>query len=218
MITNLNIPGLILDLSIVAIVLISAANGGSKGFFRTFISFLGWLISLVVPFVFTIPFRTWLIENTNMDESISAHIAVNLNNTSFNAGLTGDIYTLPKEFQSVEESSIQIVSNSICLIIMTIIAFFILFVVTKIATRILLHIIPEKTGKSTISKVDGFFGFIAGALRGVIFIIILLTAAFPIFSLLGADISDPAMDCIRNSFFANILYFNNPVINILNTL
>ena len=213
---------LICDITIAAVILISAFVGKSKGFFKTVMSFLRWFICTVAPFLLVTPLRTFLIENTNMDDSMASHIQVNLNKSadglSLLRNLTPPDQKVIEQIDNIEEGMSMKIATSLSYVIMSILAFFILIIFFRLLTGLLFHMIPESSSKTTLGKVDRFNGFLFGAMRGFIFVCLIMLILLPVFSLLGPDSASPILHGIRKSLLGNQLYFNNPFLKLLNML
>ena len=210
---------LIVDVSIIAIVLISALAGKTKGFFRTIMSFFRWIISITLPFFFVSPLRTFLIENTNMDENILAHISVNTNAPFYESSYFEHVIPpFGDTVEKVEPDAVNHINQYLCHVIVTIIAFFILFVAVRLITSIIYHCFPEKNNDSFAGHIDGFFGFLFGTLRGLAIVCLIMLIAFPLFSMAGTGTAAPLIHGIRQSKIGNFLYFTNPILYIINTL
>ena len=210
---------LIIDASILAIILFSAFSGKSKGLFRTVMSFFLWMISVTVPFFFVVPMRKFLIQNTSMDESLISHISVNttapLYESSFFENVAPPFKDLLNENECISENHI---AASLANLILTIVAFLILFLAIRVITSIISFCIPGRDKNTTAGHIDGFFGFLFGVLRGLVIISLLMLILFLFFTLTGTATDGTIVNGIRQSKLGGFLYYNNPIFYIVNTL
>ena len=68
---------MILDIILVALILLSVLLGYRKGFVKTGVSLVALIISIVVTGILYIPVSNFVINVTNIDETIEANIYKN---------------------------------------------------------------------------------------------------------------------------------------------
>ena len=75
----MNILNLIPDIIIGLLILLSIITGYAKGFIRTFLHAIGWILSIVLAFVWSPKVQEWLLAHTkvydNMNELLTDKFA-----------------------------------------------------------------------------------------------------------------------------------------------
>ena len=186
---------MVLDLILIGIVLLSAFSGFKKGFAYTFIHTSGWIMSVVIAFVFTDRLKAILESSAFVKEYIpipefptSELMPDILQGTLF--GITHDM-------------------------ILSLMAFSILFIGVKILFRILFGVYTSSIGGGVTGFIDGTLGLAIGLLKGVIIVFVILLICIPTVETFFPCLVDNVDSLLTGSQLAEDLYNNNPFIFML---
>jgi len=197
------------DIIIVVIIIYTFVQGFRRGFIHTFIHTLGWVLAIILGFVWYPYVIDFLKTKTNFYESIHEKIVAKV---SENAGAATEsaLDGFPEIIRDVIDAATNAIATSLADGLSTIIFNILGFLIIALAIKFILFIISSLFSKTSnegfIGIIDGFFGFIAGGLKGIIVIYILLAFIVPITSLTGSEF---IMDEIHNSTIGSYMYDNN---------
>lgn len=204
---------------IVLIVIFTTIQGYRHGFVHTFIHTVGWILAVVLGFVWYPHVIKFLKEKTAFYDSvhgkITERIAENAENTTDTA-MTGipevirDL--LDKAIDSATNTIVASMSESLSNLIFNIIGFLVVAIAIKLALMLLTIMFSKEKNSGIIGGVDGIFGLLAGALKGVILIYILLALMVPITSLSGSAFLIGQLD---GSVLGSYLYDNNLILKMV---
>lgn len=208
------------DIVLVVILLISIIQGFRHGFVHTFIYTVGWVIALVLGFIGYPHVIKFLKERTDFYDTI--HSAI-IKKISENTDLSTEslINDLPKMIQDFIENALETATNAITLsianslsaILFNIITFLIIVIAIKIILLLLTRLFSKKSNHGLVGCCDGFFGLLAGGLKGIILIYLLLALLIPITSL--TDFAPFIMDELNKSTLGKYLYENNMLLMLI---
>lgn len=203
-------PGIIMDIIVVGIVLMSTIWGARKGFVLTVISFIQWFVCLLAGFVFCTWMKGFLIDNTTIDDSINQYLLKQMEGSiSDNAGYQA----LPDLFsKSVSETTDQFVygaSASITSVLLTIISFLLIVFGIKIISFIMARVFSRKYHDGAVGFVDGFLGFVFGLIRGALFVFLFFAVLVPVLSLIIPESAETIIKAMETSNTAGYLYNDN---------
>ncbi len=198
-----------LDLIIAAIFVLSAASGYRKGFIHTFIHTAGWIVSLVAAYILYPKATEFLKTKTafyniiydNIFEQISTE-GSSIGNSLFN-NLPA---VLNDAFYTVERALTTALAGGLSLLLFNIISFILLVIGIRIILMILAGLFSKKNRRGLTGFFDGIFGLIAGSIKGVILIFLLLALLVPAISITGIQ---AIPDALETSRIAGSLYDNN---------
>lgn len=202
------------DIVLVAILIISVIQGFRHGFVQTFIYAIGWIIALVLGFIWYPHIIKFLKDKTDFYDAI--HSAI-IKKISENTDLATEslINDLPKMIQDFIEKALETATNAITLsianslsdILFAIIGFLIIVITIKLTLLIITRMFSKKSKNGLVGCFDGFLGLLAGGLKGIFLIYLLLALLIPITSL--TDLAPFIMGELNQSVLGKYLYDNN---------
>ena len=166
-----------LDIIIIAILVISAIIGLSKGFLQTLINLCGTLLTLILAIWLATPMcnllDSWFGLSGALSNSVSSTVAGYCESGSlpwiidkFAGMLLGADYATRYTINSPE--FITALSDAIGHILGVVISAIILFILIKILIKLLSKLFDVITRNRTINSLDKFLGFLLGALKGAV--------------------------------------------------
>lgn len=202
---------------IIAIILIyTVIQGFRHGFVHTFIHTIGWILAVVLGFVWYPYVIKFLKENTGYYGAVRGKIAERITENAGGAAdsaMTGipevirDL--LDKAINSATHAIATTMSESLANLIFNLIGFLVVAIVIKLVLWILTSLFSKEKRSGIIGGLDGLLGLFAGALKGIILVYILLALMVPITSLSGNTF---LMDQLDASAFGSYLYDNNLIL------
>ena len=193
---------MILDIIIVAIILLSVLLGCQKGFAKTAVNLLALIISIAVTAVLYNPIANFIINVTNIDETIESTIYdKTLNAPSEEENQLINIQSLDSTTLTVTEISTSVVKLGV---------FIILLIGTKILIRCISTLAEFISNLPIVKHFNKLGGGIYGLLRGLVIIYIALLI---IQIATKANPTNTAYQQIEQTTLTKMMYENN-VINI----
>lgn len=207
---------------IVIIVIFTIIQGYRRGFVHTFIHTVGWILAVVLGFVWYPHVIGFLKEKTGFYDAVRARIAERV---AENAGNTADsvMTGIPEVIRDLLDKAIDSATNAIAVslsenltnLIFNIIGFLAVAAAIKLFLMVLTFLFSKEKNGGFIGGIDGFFGLLAGALKGVILIYILLALMVPVTSLSGSSFLINQLD---GSVLGSYLYDNNLILRMVKGL
>ncbi len=201
---------------IVIILIFTIVQGYRHGFIHTFIHTVGWFLAVVLGFVWYPHVIEFLKEKTGFYNPIHKLIAERI---AENAGATTEaaMTSIPEVIRDLLDKAIDSATNTIALslsdsvtaLIFNIIGFLAIAIAIKLVLLCLTLLFSKEKNEGFIGGIDGLLGLLAGALKGIILIYILLALMVPITSLSG---SSSLMNELNGSVLGSYLYDNNLIL------
>lgn len=167
--------GIIIDIILLAILILSAFAGYKKGLVNLATKLFAGILAIIITIIIYKPVSGIIINNTDIDEKIENAILENTNNfidskTEENNAITNQI-----KDEIVEEQTKNMASNIIDAIIGIIV-----FIVVKIILGIIISFIDFVAKLPILKQFNEIGGIIYGLIRGIIiaFVCIVLMGAF----------------------------------------
>jgi len=174
---------------------------------------------VVLGFVWYPHVIQFLKEKTEFYDSVHGKIAErmaeNAGNTT-DAAMTGipevirDL--LDKAIDSATNAIVVSMSDSLSNLLINIIGFLVVAIAIKLVLMLLTMMFSKEKNSGIIGGMDGIFGLLAGALKGVILVYILLALMVPITSLSGSAFLIGQLD---GSVLGSYLYDNNLILKMV---
>ncbi|MDI9491657.1 MAG: CvpA family protein, partial [Bacillota bacterium] len=182
---------MILDICLGIILLLSVIAGYRKGFTEAFLHTIGWILAIVLGFVWTPAVAAFLRSNTPMEESLRTIFNERLAQAGAEGqeGLLSGIPEILSDYFSDAVSVIQ--SNTVenlVGIIMTILALLCIILVIKLIFFLITLLFSKKKRGGIIAFSDGMLGLAFGAVKGMLFICILLAFFLPLANFFQSDV------------------------------
>lgn len=196
--------GVIIDIIILAILILSAFLGYKKGLVKLGANLFAGIIAIIVIIIIYKPVANIIINNTSIDEKIEEAIIKNTTNfidenskvpNTVTNQVTGDI--LPQEAKNIAENAVYAITSII------------LFIFVKIALSIIISLMDTVANLPILKQFNEIGGIIYGIVRGIviIFICVLLMGVVTKInpeSKLNSEISN---SCLTKILYTNIIKF-----------
>ncbi|HWQ79165.1 MAG TPA: CvpA family protein [Anaerovoracaceae bacterium] len=204
------------DAIIVSILVYGVIQGFRRGFVRTFLHAAGWILSVVLGFVWYPHVIGFLKENTGYYDTIRGKIAERIAENA--AGVTDSALTgIPEVIRDLLDNAINsltgaiadTLSVSLTNLIFNIIGFLTVVIAIKIIFMFITLLFSKEKRGGVIGGMDGFLGLFAGALKGILIVYILLALMVPVLSLSGSTFLTDQLD---GSVLGSYLYDNNLIL------
>lgn len=198
---------------IVVILIYTLIQGFRYGFIHTIIHTLGWLLAVILGFVWYPYVIDFLKNKTNFYDSVHTKIFEKIAENTANASDSA-LNGLPEIIRDVIDTAIGTASDAIAgsladglsNIIFNIIGFLVVAIAIKLLLLFITSLFSKTSNEGLVGIIDGFFGFLAGGLKGIIIVYILLAIMVPVTSLTGSEF---IIDKIDSSVIGSYLYDNN---------
>lgn len=204
------------DTIIVSILLYAVVQGFRRGFVQTFLQTVGWILAVVLGFVWYPHVIGFLKENTGYYDSLRGKIAERI---AENTGAAADsaMTGIPVVIRDLLDNAVNAVTGAIAdtlsisltNLIFNIIGFLAVVLAIKIILMLFTLMFSKEKRGGLIGAMDGFLGLFIGGLRGMLMIYILLALMVPVSSLYGSPF---ITDQIDGSMFGSYLYDNNLIL------
>ncbi len=198
-----------MDIVIAVVFVISTAVGFRRGFVHTFIHTAGWLLSIVLGFVWYGWVENFLRTKTNFYFTIYDKIAdrVAEEGTSAATSFTENMPSILQELaDSIKNSVASAIASGVADFLFKIICFLLVVVSLRLVFLLLSSLLSKKHNDGFLGFVDGVFGLLAGSVKGLLLIFLLLALLIPVMSLSSGDGLSSALE---SSKIAGVLYDNN---------
>ena len=209
--------GILMDLIIIAILVLSIIMGYKKGLIKVVFNIFAFFIALIATIILYRPVSNIIINNTEIDDKIKSAI---INNTteekqseesSSNTGMQKYIEDAIKNTADEAKSQvIETVAKTVSIRVVEILTSIILFIVIR-AVLIVLKVFTQAIANlPLIKQFNELGGVVYGIAKGLIIVYIILTIMYFVVSINGkGNISE----AINNSYITKILYNNNIIVN-----
>ena len=217
--------GIILDLIIIAIILVTAIISAKQGFVKTVIEVVGFLLAVYVSFAFSAPVADFAYDKL-VEPTVITAIEQGIENASSDA--TQSVYEkLPnfiknnlemfgateEELSSYVNSSLvggaaavaetvnqKVVAPIVISIVKTLVSV-IMFVVLLFVVRILAKLINKLFSFSLVGTLNKVLGGVLGAVKGIIFAAVFCAAVIFVGALAGGAI----LEAVEGSYICGFL-------------
>lgn len=210
------------DVFIVSILLYAVVQGFRRGFVQTFLHAVGWILAVVLGFAWYPHVIGFLKGNTDYYDSVREKIAERI---AEKAGGTADsaMTGIPEVIRDLLDNAVNAMTGAIAdtlsvsltNLIFNIIGFLAVVIAIKIILMLITLLFSKEKRGGIIGVLDGYLGFFAGALRGMLVIYILLALMVPVTSLSDSSFITGQIDA---SVFGSYLYENNLILRLVKGL
>lgn len=190
--------GIIIDIVLVAIIVLSAFLGYKKGLVKLATKLFAGIIAIVVTIILYRPIAGIIINNTTIDEKIESVIIENTTSFMNKNAQVPDVVTsqikdefLPEEARNIAKSVVYAITSIV------------LFVVIKIALSIIIALMDSVASLPILKQFNEVGGIVYGILRGIVIVCIcvLLIGTF-----LKVNPNSSFSDSVNSSFLTKVLY------------
>ena len=211
--------GIIIDLTIIAIVLISTFIGYKRGLVSVIFNLCAFIVALVVTMVLFRPITNLVINNTDFDDRIEEIIidkgvATEKQETE-EQGNDINQYIDKYVKKSVNETKNNVIESSAKVIAEKVIAvavWIILFILIRIVLIFAKFIINGIANLPIIKQCNELGGIIYGFIVGLFIVYAILAILFFVVSVNNTGVVANAID---SSYIAKIIYGNNIILNFI---
>lgn len=208
---------LIVDIAIVAIILFCIISGYRKGLIGMAFSIASFFVAIIISLVLFTPVSSFIIENTQLDETIQNAIVKNFSSnnvenpeqTNMPDMITNYIETKTNE---IKNAGVEAAAVSLSQLSVKALSFIGLYIVAKIVLLFFSKIADVIAQLPILKQFDKAGGFLAGILKGIIIIYIILGVlmlVMPLFANLGI------YKAINEALIGNAMFNNNLLLKII---
>lgn len=201
-----------MDIAIAVIVGLSAVFGFVSGFVKTFLHTVGWILSIVLGFIWYPQLKDFLIDNTNYYFSMKDAVTGRLD-AAAGAAITETFENIPdvlvRAFIAASETLSSSLADTITNLFFSLISLVMIVAGIKLIFWILIQLFSKTKNEGFTGFVDGILGFGFGLLKGILLILILMALMVPISNFADTSFFTEAID---QSQVAKILYNANPIL------
>lgn len=207
------------DVIIAVILVYTIIQGFRHGFVHTFIHTIGWLLAVVLGFVWYPYVIDFLKDKTDFYDSVHAKIAERF---SENAGSATNslLESLPRiirelfteAFENATNAMASSFADSLSIIIFNIIGFLVVVIGIKLILLFFTSLFSKKSNDGFVGGLDGLLGLVAGGVKGLVIVYILLALMVPITSLSGSTM---IIEELEGSVIGSYLYDNNLILEVI---
>jgi len=208
--------GIILDVVIIAILLLSIFIGYKRGLINVIFNLCAFILAIVITWILYTPVSNYVINNTGLDESIKSVVIKNgvaeedsketENNNEFIEKYVSK--SIKNAKNNMVKSSADVIAEKTVAIIVAIG----LFIVVRIALILLKFVINGIANLPLIKQFNEVGGLIYGAISGMFVIYLLLAICF---LLMSVNNIEAVTNTIDSSFVTKFLYNNNIILNVI---
>ena len=202
---------MIFDILVIFVLAVSMVLGFRSGFLYACIHTVGWLLAVLMGFIWSPKLCVLLNEKTRLPASLENAFYSRFSESFSTADET--LRQLPEILSSlIRKTEISFVSQAaqtmpnLCLSILA-------FLLTALAVKLLLWVLTEtlsrKRNDGFTGLADGILGLAAGFLRGILLVFFGFALLVPLCSFLAPETASSVMEALSSSMFAKDLYDNN---------
>lgn len=157
--------GIIVDLVIIFLILLSTFLGYKKGLIALGIQLIAFVVSLTITFILYKPIGNLIINATSIDEKLQQTIEVNLSNFLSENNENGTENML---IENVEEGMLPETSRILAINIIYIVTMLVLFIISRICLLLIKSMSDFITNLPIIKQFNKVGGTLYGLLRGFV--------------------------------------------------
>lgn len=209
--------GLIVDIVIIAILVLSIIMGYKKGLINVIFNIFAFLLAIIITLVLYKPVSNIIIKNTDIQEKIETAIIENTKgeeNKKEEKTENGIQKYIENTMQNAEEDAkskaIEVVAKDVSTKCIEIITALILFVITRIILIVLKFLTETLANLPIVKQCNEIGGLLYGVIKGILIIYVILTIMFFIISLKPEGMTE---NLIETSYITKFLYNNNIIVN-----
>lgn len=207
--------GFILDIIIVAIIILFIFLGYKRGLVKLIISLIAFVVAIVITLALYKPVSKAIIDNTELDESISSAIYTNIGVKNIEEEHEFIKYINQYTKENIGNSDITFLGNSINEISQKIIelcSMIGIYLIARVVLLLLSMFSDVITNLPIIKQFNEMGGIIYGVLQGTIIVYTLLAVTFIIVS---TSVNTEIINAINSSYICNFMYYNNIILKVI---
>lgn len=206
--------GIILDIIIICVILLSTILGYRKGLINVIFNLCAFLMALIITIVLYNPITNFVIANTEFDnkiESIIIEKGITDEEENSTEGSVIDEY-ISQAVNNTKNDIVKSTSTIIAQKTVGICVAIVLFITIRILLIFIKFIFNGIAKLPIINQLNKVGGFGYGLLRGAVLVYAILAVVFLIVSI---NNSNTIVNAIDTSVIAKILYSNNLILKII---
>ena len=208
------------DAFFVLIIIWAAINGYTKGFVRTLVHAISWVLSIFVGIIFSPLLQTWVTENTPMYDKIKEALIHKFENSVPLANAT--FSSMPKVLSEGIGNITGTITESLATkgadIIFSILSFVFIVFIVKLVLFIVAELISGRSRSTFTGFVDGTLGIALGIVGGIFIVLMFLAFLVPLITLSNDGFAQVMTNIINESYITKYLYYHNPLIFIFQNM
>ena len=207
---------MVLDIAIGVIIVLAMAFGYRSGFVWSFLHMVGWILSIVLAFVWTPKVNDFLRANTdfydNLHKSLSGRLGDVIEINDLAAGFPELLRTT---INSIAKLAADSAGATLADLIFAIATFLLTLLMIKLILFLLISLLSKKFHSGVRGVIDGFLGLIIGFVKGAFIVFVLLAVMIPVISFFDAGLVAAVSEHLASSRIAGTLYDNNILVLIV---
>ncbi len=203
-----------IDIFLFILLVVITALGYRNGFIYTLFHTLGWLISLLIGFVFTPMLKKYMIQSDIFYTSIKEQVLLRMPGGLEDHPLTaeGIPQSIRRMMDDMATSLTDSAASGVTDFLMTVAAFLILVMASKILLYILIALFSKRNNPGATGIIDGLLGLGVGFIKGFVVVYLVLAIMIPAVNLASPDHAFSLLTSLDSSLMAKDLYDNNPLL------
>ena len=211
---------MIFDIIVIAILALAIFRGYRSGFVYTCIHTVGWIVSVLLGFLWAPKVKEYLADNTDIythiHESLSEKFA-EMTESSADA-FTSLPSVLQEIFMDTADTAALSFAEAMANTAFSIIAFILVVLAVKLVLWLILEVLSKKHTGGLTGAVDGLLGIAFGFIRGLLFVFLFFALLVPALEFMSPETVTTATSSLAESKIANDLYNNNLLLMIIRDL
>lgn len=201
---------MILDIIVLVLMVIPAAIGIYRGFLRSFVRAMSWIIALACGF-FLKDTAAGFLEKSSYGEMINERIADKFS-TSLDVVLMS-VEGLPEIIRGgiavTAKSSYEILAEMFSSMIISVVSFAGVVVLVWLLLKILIRPASKRKRGGVLTSADKMLGFTVGFMEGVLLVFIVLGGLMVYMNFADVAMTEQILAMLEESYLAGALYDNN---------
>jgi uncharacterized membrane protein required for colicin V production len=207
-----------IDIAILILILLFTILGFKNGLMYTLSQTLGWVIALVAAFFLYTKLAGFFITQTNFYDKYYERIGLICQ--EFVRKLTGGVVgSVPGKFgEALDTAGDKIAAESaytIATSTFNVLVFLLIVIVVKLLLFILMRVLSKRRRNGFVGGFDAAFGLLVGMVQGIVIVFVLLLLVMPVAFLISPGVYATMQNMMDKSFFAEMLYLNNPLLMLI---
>ena len=208
---NFDIASISFDIIVIAILVFGLVFGFRSGFIYTFIHTIGWLLALLIGFIWAPKLCDFITQKTDFYNSLYNAFLIRFSESFTIADDT--VAQLPeilaKFIDSTEMNFVSSVSKTMTDLCFSIISFLLVVLAVKLMLWLITEMFSKKQNGGFTGLLDGILGLAFGLMRSFLVVFFLLALLVPVSSFLAPDTASALIESLSKSVFPKDLYDNN---------
>ena len=186
---NFDIASISFDIIVIAILVFGMVFGFRSGFIYTFIHTIGWLLALLIGFIWAPKLCDFITQKTDFYNSLYNAFLIRFSESFTIADDT--VAQLPeilaKFIDSTEMNFVSSVSKTMTDLCFSIISFLLVVLAVKLMLWLITEMFSKKQNGGFTGLLDGILGLAFGLMRSFLVVFFLLALLVPVSSFLAPD-------------------------------